>query len=109
MCTFDEATSTDLHKIMMEEDKQLTESFPPESFRSLFWQQQRDALQSKSKGKRWHPLMIRWCLYIRHQSGKASKHFVTQDVYSYHSNAPFVIIHIASKLVLDIPQEKIVS
>ena len=67
----DEATSSDLHQIMMEEEAQSTESSSPESFRHLFWEQQKEALKSKVNGRRWHPLMIRWCLYLRHQSSKA--------------------------------------
>ena len=42
------------------------------SFKRLFWEQQRNALQVKdSKSIKWHRLMIKWCLYLRHLSGKA--------------------------------------
>ena len=70
----DEATSTDLQQIMMEEEKQLGESLAQDSFKSIFWQQQKNAFGRKGnrcKGNRWHPLMIRFCLYLRHQSNKA--------------------------------------
>ena len=41
-------------------------------FQQIFWEQQAEAAKkSKSQGMRWHPLMIRWCIYIRHQSQKA--------------------------------------
>lgn len=66
----DEGISSDFKKIMNDEDKQVTESLLPDSFKSIFWQQQKEALRRKSNGQRWHPLIIRWCLYLRHQSSK---------------------------------------
>ena len=67
----DEETAADFQQIMTEEDIKMSTSYSPESFRSLFWQQQKEALQSKNKGRRWHPLIIRWCLCLRHHSSKA--------------------------------------
>ena len=29
------------------------------------------ASKTDSRGMRWHPLMIRWCIYLRHQSQAA--------------------------------------
>ena len=44
------------------------EAFCPNSFQRVFWEQQLDAASLKdTRGMRWHPLMIRWCLYLRHQ------------------------------------------
>ena len=42
------------------------QAFPENSFQCCFWEQQLryNRLSSKS-GMRWHPLIIRWCLYIR--------------------------------------------
>ena len=41
----------------------------PGSFPSIFWQQQLQAASQKDhRGMRWHPLMIKWCLYLRHCS-----------------------------------------
>ena len=40
----------------------------------LFWKQQKDVLLNEGKrknGVKWHPLIIKWCLYLRHQSSKA--------------------------------------
>ena len=38
----------------------------------LFWEQQLEVASKKDKrGLRWHPLMIRWCLYIRYRSSGA--------------------------------------
>ena len=33
----------------------------------------RSSKKSKSQEMRWHPLMMHWCIYIRHQSQKAYK------------------------------------
>lgn len=41
------------------------------SFQQIFWDQQRQASSRTGKGRRWHPLMIKWCIYLRHQSNKA--------------------------------------
>ena len=40
----------------------------------LLWQQQKQQAKDKSKGIRWHPLMIRWCLSIYHTSPAAYNH-----------------------------------
>ena len=34
------------------------------SFHNLFWNQQLDNLKSP-KQCRWHPMLIRWCLYVK--------------------------------------------
>ena len=68
----DADTSHDLETIMEEEETRIT--YSEESFQSIFWKQQKEVLIRKGnskKGIRWHPLMIKWCLYLRHQSRKA--------------------------------------
>jgi len=43
-----------------------------ESFHSIFWKQQLQAASVKSrKGIRWHPLIVRWALYLHHRSSGA--------------------------------------
>ena len=40
-----------------------------ENFSSVFWQQQLRAAKLENKnGMRWHPAIIRWCLYLHHRS-----------------------------------------
>jgi len=40
-----------------------------ENFSSIFWEQQLKAATAKfPKGIRWHPAIIRWCLYLHHKS-----------------------------------------
>ena len=45
---------------------------PPDSFQHVFWQQQLHCARKKDqRQRRWHPLMIKWALYVQHLSGKA--------------------------------------
>ena len=68
----DDNIHQDLQEIMAENTPRVTEAFPENSFEQLFWKQQLKALQLKdARSMRWHPLMIKWCLYLRHLSGKA--------------------------------------
>ena len=68
----DDNIHQDLQEIMEENTPCVTEAFPENSFEQLFWKQQLKALQLKDgRSMRWHPLMIKWCLYLRHLSGKA--------------------------------------
>ena len=72
--SLDESTTSDLHQVMQEEEEQVAQKFPPGSFQDIFWQQQKEAASRSGKekrGMRWHPLMVKWCLYLRHQSSKA--------------------------------------
>lgn len=47
-------------------------SFPDENcFQRLFWDQQCKYASSGRNGMRWHPMIIRWCLYIRSKSAEA--------------------------------------
>ena len=40
----------------------------PDSFQRIFWQQQVEvAAQKDPCTMHWHPLMICWCLYLRHR------------------------------------------
>ena len=66
----DKDTHQELHSIMSDHESLVHQSFPPDYFGRLFWDQQSKALQAKTaSAMRWHPLMIKWCLYLRHLSG----------------------------------------
>ena len=61
----------------MDNNSKMAQS-PSDCFKRIFWEQQSQAtcIEMSSKRKdcramRWHPLMIRWCLSLRHQSQKA--------------------------------------
>ena len=60
--------SDDFKEVIKEYEVQL-ERETPSSFKWVFWQQQMEASRkTDSRGMRWHPLMIKWCIYLRHQS-----------------------------------------
>ena len=59
-----------LHPIMMEHDSTISR-FPEDSFQRIYWKQEKEAFEKHKNCIRWHPLMIRWCLYLHHLSSKA--------------------------------------
>ena len=68
----DSATHSDLCDIMSQENKAVHQAFSEGSFARIFWEQQFDAISCPDKrGMRWHPLMVKWCLYLRHKSSSA--------------------------------------
>ena len=70
--SLDEQTTSDLHQIMVAEEQHVLKEYPRNSFQRIFWQQQKEAAsRTDMRGMRWHPMMIKWCLYLRHTSGKA--------------------------------------
>ena len=70
--TVDEGLHQDLQEIIRENYKGVGDAHPPGSFGRLFWENQmRAASVSDARSMRWDPLMIRWCLYLRHLSGSA--------------------------------------
>ena len=57
---------------MQEKSKLVNDSFQPDSFQLLFWKQQMQVISKKnSKAIRWHPLIIKWCIYLQHLSSGA--------------------------------------
>ena len=49
--------------------KEINKDYPEQTFPHLFWQQQMQAASVKdSRAMKWHPLMIKWCLYLQHKS-----------------------------------------
>ena len=70
----DESLDADLHSMMSNCTDLVNSTYPEGSFQRLFWeQQQKTASLNNSRSMRWHPLSIKWCLYLRHLSGKAYK------------------------------------
>lgn len=65
----DEALHNDLKCIMKANVQTIKESFPPNSFQRIFWDQQIQAASVSSPcAMKWHPLMVKWCIYLRHKS-----------------------------------------
>ena len=67
--TIDEETHSDLVSIAEQKSSVVAKQFPPNSFANVFWYQQlKAATRPNSKGMHWHPLMIKWALYLQYQS-----------------------------------------
>ena len=72
--TVDEDMHSHLLSIAEENAQNVVASCPKDSFRRVFWEQQKKAASFKNaKSMKWHPLMIKWCLYLRHLSGRYNR------------------------------------
>lgn len=66
--SLDEDSHNDLKEIVKSESTRFLDDLPAGSIQKIFWQQQVEAASLKNaRNMRWHPLMIRWCLYLRHR------------------------------------------
>ena len=64
----------ELETIVDEQSPFIAESYPEHSFARIFWENQKRALSlANPRSMKWDPLMIRWCLYLRHFSHGAYK------------------------------------
>ena len=65
-------TTADLSNVMALEHVNVSKSYPEGSFQRIFWDQQREACKHKKAcSMKWHPLMIKWCLFLRYRSSGA--------------------------------------
>ena len=63
----DVVNHNDLVNVMSSYNKQIHDTHPKDSFQRIFWEQQQKAASfSDPKSMRWHPLIIKWCLYLYH-------------------------------------------
>ena len=69
----DDHTHNDLKFIMEENDNKVASSSSgSDSFTRIFLDQQKQAAAvNNAKHMKWHPKMIKWCLYLHHLSGSA--------------------------------------
>ena len=68
----DETLDSDIWSLALEGRSAMVENFPKDLFQRVFWEQQeKAALRKDSCSMKWHPLFIKWCLYLWHISGKA--------------------------------------
>lgn len=67
-----EGDHEEMKGILNSEYSSIAKKHSPNSFARLFWEQQLKASNCKnSRQMRWHPTMIKWCLYLRHKSASA--------------------------------------
>ena len=56
----------DLAQIMEDSTDDIMKQYGSNSFEYIFWKEQKDMLSLKdSRQRRWHPMIIRWCLHIK--------------------------------------------
>lgn len=68
----EDSVQEDLLQIMNNHADSITAKYGEDSLQAIFWDQQVKAATAKgSTGRRWHPLVVKWCLYLHHISGKA--------------------------------------
>lgn len=67
-----ETDSNDLLKLCKQYQNTALQQFENGSFQHILWQQQIQYNRLKNKASmRWHPAVIRWCLYLKSKSAKA--------------------------------------
>ena len=65
-------THKDICSIMDNAKQAMLDMYPEGTFQRLFWEQQNEAAgKKKTCGMRWHPLMLKWCLYLHYKSSGA--------------------------------------
>ena len=68
----DKTTSDELAGMLTAHATSVKEKYGAESFPGVFWEQQLSAASKKNaRSIRWHPLIIKWCLYLHHKSSGA--------------------------------------
>ena len=67
-----ERMNDDLSRLMEDHHQQVTSEFPEDSFQKLFWEQQLKMASTRdARQMRWHPMIIKWCLYLKMISSAA--------------------------------------
>ena len=86
----EENVSSDLVSIMKSHSMHVLEKHGEESFLGIFWTQQlKAATAADSRGRRWHPLAIKWCLYLHHLSSKAYETIRNSGIITLPSSRTF--------------------
>jgi DNA transposase THAP9 len=67
-----ESDSAEMVTLVKECEESVLKQFPEDSFQRIFWEQQIQYNKLKKKSSmRWHPTMIRWCLFMKSKSAAA--------------------------------------
>ena len=56
---------------MCEYSNEVSSRYKENSFQHLFWKEQLKNLAKQPKQRRWHPMLVRWCLHLRMLSSTA--------------------------------------
>ena len=70
----DSKMDANLQNIMSNHETEVATKHPEDSFQHIFWRQQQEAAKLKNASSmQWHPLTIKWCLYLRQKGIKNSE------------------------------------
>ena len=98
----DDELHEDLRNIAAECTEQVHKACPEDTFKWLFWdQQEKSSSVRNSKSMRWHPLFIKWCIYLRHLSGSAYDFLRESGFWLYHLKELLETILITYRQPLD--------
>ena len=68
----EEPVHNDLVVMMKDHADSVLKKHGEDSFLGIFWSQQMKSVAAANcHGRRWHPLVIKWCLYLHHLSSKS--------------------------------------
>ena len=68
----DPELNEDLKDMVEKSRDEIHKTYPEGSFERVFWGEQEKAMSlSDARSMRWHPVFIKWCLYLQHLSGRA--------------------------------------
>ena len=56
---------------MNDNHHQISTNYEHNSFQRLFWESQFSTINTPKKLVRWHPAIIKWCIFLRHKSASA--------------------------------------
>ena len=66
----DQELDQDIRLTIAENDHNVVEEHAEGTFQRVFWDQQKKAASLNPWSMKWHLFFIKWCLYLRHISGK---------------------------------------
>ena len=61
----DDSLHNGLEQIMSELSPRIEKQYLKGTFHRLFWEQQLQAMSQHPTQRRWHPMLIRWCLHLK--------------------------------------------
>ena len=67
----DDPLHVGLNQIMSDHTREIQKKYEEGSFHRLFWDQQTKNVSKYPTQRRWHPMLIRWCLHLKMMSSSA--------------------------------------
>ncbi|XP_021358635.1 uncharacterized protein LOC110453800 [Mizuhopecten yessoensis] len=68
--SMDALVSKEVSQGLLASIEENSKTAPKNEFMELFWMEQRKAMTMDARGMRWHPMMIRFAIYLHYQSSR---------------------------------------